>query len=94
MSFFTLNAQEVSLSLLKTKIFYFILSSILFFSLINESLAQVKWSNSSKDSNSSKKGEWKEFIPKKGQANFDSNQTAKLGRHVAAPMQSTFVFVS
>ena len=74
-----MNAQEISLSLLKTKIFYFILSSILFFSLINESLAQVKWSNSSKDSNSSKKGEWKEFIPKKGQANFDSNQIVGCG---------------
>ena len=74
-----MNAQEVSLSLLKTKIFYFILSSILFFSLVNESLAQIKWSNSSKDSNSSKKGEWIEFIPKKGKAKFDSNQIVGCG---------------
>ena len=67
------------MSLLKTKIFYFILSSILFFSLVNESLAQIKWSNSSKDSNSSKKGEWIEFIPKKGKAKFDSNQIVGCG---------------
>ena len=64
---------------LKTKIFYFILSSILFFCQVNASLAQVKWSNPSKDSNSSKKGEWKEFIPKKGQAKFDSNQIVGCG---------------
>ena len=58
---------------LKTKVFYFSLSSILFFSLGNASLAETKWSNSSK------KGEWKEFIPKNGKANFDSNQIVGCG---------------
>ncbi len=42
-------------------------------SLDSASLAETKWSNSSK------KGGWKEFIPKIGKANFDSNQIVGCG---------------
>ena len=69
----TPNILEVRLRFLKIKIFYFILSSTLVFALGSASLAETKWSNSLK------KGEWKEFIPKNGKANFDSNQIVGCG---------------
>ena len=61
------------MTFLKTKIFSSILSSILVFSMGSASLAETKWSNSSK------KGGWKEFIPKIGKADFDSNQIVGCG---------------
>ena len=67
------NILEVILRFLKIKIFYFILSSTLVFALGSASLAETKLSNSSK------KGEYKEFIPKKGEAKFDSNQIVGCG---------------